>query len=686
VAVTTGYVQRLAWLRGGPTACVWLGSTPTSTELLYIQVRSSDNATAIAFKRGIGALLAQAQMTGCELDVGHPDQSAEITSVATTRCDVSQQPMQMDAVEITQAVQDLGLSVPLVARKRTVVRVYLSRYTSPQVTVTGELALRRGPSDPPLILPSVNTTVLDSTQAGNVAAARVDATRSLNFVLPDSHTGPGALAIRVNSVRDTISGNQVAVGCERRPTVWFHASPPLRVRVLGFRYAQGNPPVTYAPVTLDFQMLLSWLGRAYPASQVVSSTGMLDATATAPFGCGDINAQLAAIRALDMSSGGDQRTHYYGLVSDGGFFMRGCAGVPSTPDPSAVGSGPTGPANWGWDYDGTYGDWYGGHELGHTFGRLHPGFCGETPDDLTRYPFANGQLANSESSFMGFDVGDPILNLPFIALRGTQWHDVMTYCNYQWLSSYTYQGIRLRLLAEDALPASSSGGGGPSPGAGGRPDERYPAPHPIELGDADSAFGGTMISVVATVNLTKRRGKFQYVHPVPGVRISGVVDRSPVLLRLEQPGDTRPDEYAVEVRLNSELSPDDDREGLIDAVIPAAPTSGSLELIVDGEVVDTFRAPAEPPAIRGIRAIEADQARELRMAVYLDRPPEEGQSYAVQVSRDRGATWQTVAVGLQEPLFTLDRTQFQPGEELQVRVLATNGFATREIRYDAFRN
>jgi hypothetical protein len=141
----------------------------------------------------------------------------------------------------------------------------------------------------------------------------------------------------------------MTVGSEPRPTIWFHESPPLRVRVLGLRYKQGTPAVTYTPSNFDFQMLLSWLGRAYPAGQVVSSQAVIDATAPPPFTCGDTNAQLAAIRALDMSAGGDHRTNYYGLVSDGGFFMRGCAAVPSTPDPSAVGSGPTGSGTWGWE-------------------------------------------------------------------------------------------------------------------------------------------------------------------------------------------------------------------------------------------------------------------------------------------------------------------------------------------------
>lgn len=161
--------------------------------------------------------------------------------------------------------------------------------------------------------------------------------------MPPTHTAEGPLRVTIASITDVSTGNTVSIGRERQPVVRFIASPPLRVRILGIRYQQGIPPVAFVPSSLDFDLLVSWLGRAYPVGQVISSRTVIDATALPPFGCGDINAQLAAIRALDMSAGGDPTTHYYGLVSDGGFFMRGCAaGIPATADPSTVASGPTG--------------------------------------------------------------------------------------------------------------------------------------------------------------------------------------------------------------------------------------------------------------------------------------------------------------------------------------------------------
>jgi hypothetical protein len=685
MAVTTGFVQQLWWFSGVPFACIWVGSSPSSAELLFLQITGSDSAASVAAKGAMVDVLAHAQVTGQQVDVAHPDDSAEVTNVTTTYCDVDQRPVQLDAMEVTQAVQDLNQSVPLIAGKSTVVRVYLSCYGSAGMTVRGQLALRRGPSDPEVMIASLNTVVLDPAQAGNVPAKRNDVTRSLNFLVPYASTGEGPLAIRIASVTDAVTGVAITVGCERRPTVWFHPSPPLRVRVLGFRYAFGSPPVTHTPSSLDFQGLLSWLGRAYPVGQVVSSQAVVDATATPEFSCGDINAQLAAIRALDMSGGGDQRTHYYGLVSDGGFFMRGCAGVPSTPDPGAVGSGPTGPATWGWDFDGTYGDWYGGHELGHTFGRRHPGFCGETQNDLDNYPFSNGQLANLDPSFAGFDVGDPILGFPMVAQPGTQWHDVMTYCDFQWLSVYTYLGVRQRLLAEDSLGVGSGAGPAPGGGGAGRPDERFPrrAAAPVTR-DMEAEPRELLISVVATVNLTRNRGRIRYVNPVPGGRPSAPEPDSPVVLRVLRPDGQSLGDHPVGVRLDSDLDPDDDRTGLVDAVLRVDTGAMALELLIAGTVADSFSAAMTPPTVRAVRIVAADD-RSLGAALELDQAMEGNQTYSVQVSVDQGATWQTLGVGLREPVFTLDRGQFQAGQDVQVRVLVTNGFSTSVVTSETFR-
>jgi hypothetical protein len=419
---------------------------------------------------------------------------------------------------------------------------------------------------------------------------------------------------------------------------------------------------------------------------VIASQATVAATAAVPFTRFSINAQLAAIRTADVSAGTDNRTHYYGLVSDGGFFMRGgAAGIPTSPDPSVVACGPTGPGNWGWDFDGSYGDWYGGHELGHTFGRLHPGFCGETVDDINNYPFANGQLSTNDAGFGGFDVGDPGNGLPTAALPGSQWRDVMTYCNNQWMSPYTYEGIRLRLLAEDALPASA--GAVPSgTGSGGRPDARYPDRARFDV--AVAAVGATPteptpVSVVAQVNLMRRTGEINYVNPAPNLAAEGV-EPGPVVLRVTTADGTPLGEYAARVHIDSELDADEDQLGLVNTVVMAEPGAAVIELLIEGNVVDRFRAGGVPPVARAVKMAPSGPS-ELSLSVELEEPAREGHTFLVQVSTDAGQTWRTVAIGLSEPSASVDRSQFEPGQEVLVRVTATNGFTSSLITSESFR-
>jgi hypothetical protein len=687
MATTTGFVQRLNWLSGGPTACAWIGSAPGASEAFTVQIASGDSDARIRFKQSMVNLLVEAQLAGREVVVTHASGSSVVESVATTACNVTSTPLQVDGIEVTQAIQDLGHSIPLLARKRTVVRVYLSYYATPGITVRGRISIRRGPTDTPVTIASANTVVLDPAHAGNLPIKREDAARSLNFVLPSSHITMGPLSIRLVRIRNNATNSIVNFGCEHRPTVWFHRAAPIRVRVLGMRYTQSG--LTHTPSNLDFDLVESWLRRAMPTGRVNMSRAIVDATSSVPFTCDSINAQLAAIRALDVAGGSDARTHYYGLVSDGGFFMRGCAaGIPQTPQPDTVASGPTGSANWGWDFDGSYGDWYTGHELGHTYGRRHPGFCGETQSDLDNFPFTNGQLANSSMSFAGFDVGDPASGLAMAALPGTQWHDVMTYCDFQWLCPYTYLGVRRRLADENDLAAGpGSPGAGPGSGSsasGGRPDGRFPWQSQVSVQRAAASQDEVLVSVVATVNLTRRKGKIEFVNPLERATPSKLLERGEATVRVKGSDGTVLADYPIEVKLSSELAPDEDRVGIVDAIIVVNTDARSIELLLNNHVADTFLVGGAAPSV-GALGVEDVGGNAVAITMRVDKKDTEYQRFSIQVSTDDGQTWQTVAVGLKDPSTTVDRSQFLKGQDVRVRVLATNGLATSVVAAEAFR-
>ncbi|MEZ4621249.1 MAG: hypothetical protein R2867_37900 [Caldilineaceae bacterium] len=98
-------------------------------------------------------------------------------------------------------------------------------------------------------------------------------------------------------------------------------------------------------------------------------------------------------------------TFYYGMISGSGSFPRGPG------DPARRQSVPPVPLvhfnlGCGWDSDGSYADWYAGHEMGHSLGRAHPAasaaLCGNSASDNS-YPYPNGQIGPNGGSMEGFD-------------------------------------------------------------------------------------------------------------------------------------------------------------------------------------------------------------------------------------------------------------------------------------------
>ncbi|MBN8186171.1 hypothetical protein JF540_05675 [Salipiger thiooxidans] len=361
-------------------------------------------------------------------------------------------------IEICQSVQALDNSVPLVALKPTMVRVYLDETTvAASLRLRGELCLRQSATGPATYLAGINELKLDPAEALGIDDKRENLKASLNFHLPETALQAGPLIVELNRLIQIGGADQPFTGAAP-VAVELIAGPPIRVRCIGLRYIDPQSGGVHVPDAIHFDYFRSYLSRAYPVPAVEWSQIVVDANFAPPFqGATAVlaNAQIAAIRNSEINSGTDPRTHYYGLVDDanGQHFMRGRAsGIPAGPQPDTVASGPCGiPAGFAGDQDQSYADWYGAHELGHTYGRFHPGFPPGAQDASDpAFPFANGQLSNADRKYVGYDVGDPQLGLKPKVMNGTTHHDVMTYADRQWVSAYTFEAIRQRLADEDA--------------------------------------------------------------------------------------------------------------------------------------------------------------------------------------------------------------------------------------------
>lgn len=665
----------------------------------------------------------------------------------------------VEGIEVAQSIQDLANSVPLIANKATIVRVYLSYESDHAITVRGQLSVRRVADGSVITVDSFGSLNLETSLNGQTQQKRGRLDQSLNFALPPNAIAAGAVKIFLSKVSEVASGS--SLNCSNCSTVAtgelkFVTVPPLRIKLIGLRYKLRDPntgiTVDYAPTERNFNMIESWLRRAYPISQLISSRAIIPVPDFIPIDqltCDNANALIAATRANDIRGGStDPRTHYYGVVPDAGGrnFMRGCATVPDVPDPSAIGSGPTGvPSSEGfdWDLDGDYGDWYTGHELAHTFGRKHPGKCTESKDDLD--PQATKFIGDPNNSLVGYDLGDasPTAALPQAVLPGQVWTDIMTYCDHQWISSYTYQHIMERLVAENspsqlsgpvsAEMISSSGGRQALAPAKSLSNNAETAASNVsqnsssatstvsnqsahtESGTGDQVnptnttqqdeqyITGRFLSIIGTVNLTKRTGVLLPPFPVAKAdaktagREAGLTYPQAKIQLKNRDGNVI-GEYAFPVRLSTDKDTSrEDQTGLVNGVIPILPNISTIDFILIGDsngnateqtLLKTFNVNDSKPKVNNLVVKPqtggvGPNATQFPLDISWDVSDKGGDKvlYFVEISKDGGNTWLTAAPYADMKSIKLD-PKLGPDDkdikEIKVRVTAIDGFNSSE--------
>lgn len=599
--------------------------------------------------------------------------------------------VEVQGIEVIQAVQSMSKTdkslnnlVPLIANKKTVARVYFTRISGNSVTITATLVLTRPDASTKLVNPSKLrsslTNTLTVTSTAMLTPKREDLKKSLNFFLPDSWTAAGPLTLSIEQVKKT-NGPTIQCsncGATSQIQVTFEPAPPFTLALIGLTYKKGN--TTYQPRELDFVRIRSWLRRAYPTATVENlwlpnhneefRLVPYDTTLNEPpgenlftqDGCMFANKQLLGIRAQEID--GDPHlvpiTHYYGIVHNGGDFMKGCSlgylqsATSEGPSPAAGPTGlPTGQPQWKWDKDGSYGDWYAGHELGHTVGRLHSfvcnSQCAQNPSDCAylnpHYPYPHGLLSGPDTLnnpyFVGLDIGDdvPITTssgtaispVPPTVYPGTSSHDVMTTkCNNRWISDYTYKGILQRLREEDAveditaaIPAELLVTGsahhpnlrlvndvinartldqGNTEAAQGEPDQQPPVKNRSKV----QVQSGNFLNVIGDVNLTKGTGRISYVNPVSWATVRPTTSDRTVVLRVTEANETV-NEYPVSVQVHPSHGKGSDEKGIVDAIIPRVTNIEQLDLVLHNTPVATRRAKAGVPQVKNIH-LEARKA------------------------------------------------------------------------------
>ena len=569
-----------------------------------------------------------------------------------------------DHLEVTQGVQDLNNSVQLVTGKRTFVRFYVhSTQGLYYISFANLQALNLTTGKSAWLNPIGGIPPL-----GHIAVQHVPHRSTLNdtflFELPDGfREGAVMLTAYLNPDTDwrdrsptefSYANNVIGVG------VTFEGVPKQYVHIVDIAYSLNGKTYIASP-SHAFKME-SWLRRAYPLSRLQMkitganwpSAAMVDAEGnlTNP-NCSAVNGAMGMIYSYDVNSPDEPaqpRLRIYGMVDDGGGFMRGCSGIPSH-----FASGPTGKpgvnANPGsastWDFDGSYGDWYGGHELGHAFGRSHANFCGA--ENGSSYPYLEGRISptlGSDNSIYGFDIETRTLYPAY-------WKDMMTYCPNEWLSDFTYEGLMSTFQAEGAIAAAS-----------------------VQAGEQTDRLLvlGSIITATQTINL------------------------SPLFV-LPNAGDTEPrtpGDYEIVLRggdggalARYPFTPDEMSEGDalgISELAPFVAGTARVEILGPGGALLTSVQPgANPPTVtvlapNGGETLNGD---EVVLSWAASDPDNDPLTFNVQYSPDNGASWDMVAASLTGTSVTLDVADLRPGAGGLMRVWVSDGLHTASDQSDA---
>lgn len=554
-----------------------------------------------------------------------------------------------DALEVTQSVQDLKNSVRLVADKRTFVRFHV-RSNRGLFETTARLRVRRGG----------DVVELSPINPGGVITVRPDPDRGvLNhaflFALPSNMrsgtvelTGdlnPNGTPQEVNGANNTLTA-----------TVRFEFVPEQFIVMYKVGYEVGGP-VIY-PSDEHRAQAVVWLRRAFPLNQVrvflrsyVHGRGFPE--------CGDVNNVLIGKRLADQVTSGEvpANARYYGMIDDRGHpqFPNIRLGGLAAGIPAFAACGGNGTATEGWDFDGSYGDWLTGHELGHAWGRLHSEFCGAQGGGPFPYPM--GQISptlTGPDAIYGFDIVTR-------AIYGPDWRDIMTYCNFKWVSKFKYEGLM------DFFQT----GVGVALVTGTERVDRLLVVGSIDLDSGEVRLQPLLLLPNADEVKLRVPGPYAIVLRDTG---GGELARYPFT----------PDESIVDPPGDQSQAPPEARLLLVNEVVPYV--DGTTRVDIEGPgIMHSVNAGPNPPSVTLLTPNGGEVLDQPTVTVSWSAEDPDGDplTFALQYSKDDGATWELVAQNLEGSSVEIDSLNVSRTEAGRFRVLANDGIHTGSDGSDA---
>ncbi|MCC6456031.1 MAG: IPT/TIG domain-containing protein [Caldilineaceae bacterium] len=599
----------------------------------------------------------------------------------------------LEAMEVTQGIQNLANNVPLVAEKATYVRAYAKQVSGPN-TPNVEAWLVGTINDLPL--PGSPLKPINGVRALTTGAAydRARLNDGWYFLLPESWTKAGNIKMQVVvdprhlHTDPNLGNNQVPATLT---TFTFQKQPPVCVMTVPVRTHTPRPSTTDpnfwtmvshfdrrwpVPETWIFRdtdpveelEFCSWHGIPYPCygpyelsdgwgltngipdrDKVIASLWTRAQLSFNPDACDDIDAPV----------------HFMGMVhpdADNG----GAAGYASTVSKQSwvqlPGHAPITPY-WNMREGSTM-----AQELAHNHGRKHIN-C-NNPDNIdTGFPYANPcHIAPvGPDSYYGFD---PVTLQP---IRPDQASDFMTYGGSRWVSDYTWKALLNKFATTSAASVA--------PAAADQGDSVFVS----GLVDAENNRGEiTIVLNLPTNSLPPSTRQLMSVQ-VAAIQHDDVPHADFKLRLLDSQGTVIHEQPLTLTPLDDHS--DESHNALFSTLFPKpAQQVATIQLLADNSVIDTITAGVSVPQVTIQQPTNGAMIENSLTIQWTASDADEADKllFTVQYSHDGGTSWHTLAINLPstpDPVntLTLDDLGSLQGSETgaaRIRVLASDGYNT----------
>ena len=317
--------------------------------------------------------------------------------------------LDVDGVYLTQGAQRANGSVPLVAGRDALLRVFLRgdqvNYFRPSVRVQ---LIRAGVVEETLALEPVAASVPLAREEGDLLT-------SWNVRIPGARLQPGlSMVVEADpaGIVPRKSGSSARFPAAGAVALDIRTVPKLWLRLIPIR--QLTEGSTGAVTEANKASYVRDLIAMHPVAEYdvdVRAPYSTSASSATGSGWNTIINEIVALRTADASA-----RYYYGILNAAP--GSGIAGLGYLGFPVAIG------------YDalpnaaGTL-----AHELGHNFNRRHTP-CGDPGGPDLNFPHQNGSIG-----VYGYDLLAGTLKSPAVD------KDLMSYCRPRWTSDYTYEAV-----------------------------------------------------------------------------------------------------------------------------------------------------------------------------------------------------------------------------------------------------